>query len=98
MNAWIRHGLICSSIVALGWSVRTVQGDYFRARDADRYEEKQHHDKCVAARVLFFEECLKLVAQRPECEALWSQKRGIVFDGDPDKPWTDEVDCSKEIK
>lgn len=88
--------LVC--FVSLLWAVHSFIDLRSRAYGADRYEEKQHSDKCTAARVLFFEECFRVIPTRPECEVMWAQKGGRVFDAPPDKPWADEIDCSKDVK
>jgi len=66
--------------------------------DARVTKNSTHYKTCRDARMEFFGQCERLVAQRPECEVMWSQLRGHVFDAEPDKPWAQEIDCSTEVK
>ncbi len=75
-----------------------VMRDGHEALDRTKYEEKIHSDKCLKARVEFFEDCFQWGRGRFECEALWAQKHGHVFDGSPTNEWVDEIDCSSEVK
>lgn len=57
----------------------------------------QHKQQCKEARVAFFEDCLKYDPS-PECQTMWVELHGHMFDSPPDKPWADEIDCSTETK
>jgi len=96
--ATLSWGICAVAFGSLLWALNSFIDLRARARSVDHDEEKQHSAKCTAARVLFFEECFRVIPTRPECEVMWAQKGGRVFDAPPDKPWADEIDCSKEIK
>lgn len=93
---------LCCLCVMLGAGtalfVAHVMRDGSVAIVADRYQEKIHHDRCIAARTVFFEDCYQWGRGRYECEALWAQKQSHVFDGSPTHEWVDEINCSSEVK
>ncbi len=98
MKEWIGVLLVVTCVAGVVFSVKTVGAMWLRAQRADIADASAHHVKCADARVAFFEDCYQWGRGRFECESLWAQKRGLVFDGSPTIAWTDEIDCSKETK
>ncbi len=58
-----------------------------------RVEAMKHGIKCAELRGEFFEQC-RATTTRQDCEALYGQTRGHLFDGPPHLPFVKELDCS----
>jgi len=97
MNHWfwkrLSVFLIWGAAGALGLGiVELIEGYREGTVGKEQREQSAHRLKCTELRVEFFRECQKTMT-RQQCEALYGQTRGNLFDYAPDAHIATELFC-----
>jgi hypothetical protein len=75
------------------WALLKLASGYFDGTTGKEIRERGAHDrKCGELRAEFFKECQSTLT-RQQCEALYGQTGGRLFDGPPQMPFSEQLDC-----
>ncbi len=80
----------------VGWFLALVLAFMMAVNDNRKVaavQDTQHTIRCNELRAEFFSECQKTVANRQQCEALYGQTRGVLWDGPPEMAFVREYHC-----
>lgn len=84
---------------AAGWVVTLVLAIVMSYNDHQKQtavKDTQHDIRCRELRAEFFSECQKTAASRQQCEALYGQTDGVLWDGPPELAFVKEYRCEPE--